>query len=297
MIMDYKLNLLLALIYKMIIAIILLLPGCNDGIISPPEEPLFTKELTGRVILENQTEHSNALVYLDSLNRGVSTDSSGYYSLRFSDADSIHNGVYTIYYFLNDFEKDSAQYVLVNGQVKLDSLDVDSEGNLPLKQLEQLVLVEGWTDKKEYRMGDTIEFKARFTNLTNRIIHIFIPSIFNQLGHVFLYNEKYASFFISPIDPVAAERDIDIYPSGYYEGTVRYTIPEGNPGATGFRPLLLDEYIVATGFIIEGRTLNHLESKFYKYIVEEWYKIHRGSSPKLDWFPNKYRFPHIRIVE
>lgn len=293
MIMDYKLNLLKAHIYRMIIATILLLPGCNDGIISPPEQPLFTKELTGRVILENQTEHSNALVYLDSLNRGVSTDSSGYYSLRFSDADSIHNGVYTIYYFLNDFEKDSAQYVLVNGQVKLDSLDVDSEGNLPLRKLEQLVLVEGWTDKAEYRVGDKVTFTARVTNLSDRTVHISIHSCNGVLSNfVFLYNDKYFPSFTlgGAQDVLTLECDICLPPSEHYEGTIRYEIFE-------YQPLIPDEYIVATGFIIEGRTLNHLESKFYKYIVEEWYKIHRGSSPKLDSFPNKYRFPHIRIVE
>ena len=146
---------------------VVLMSTCDDEIIPPPPEPpiteppvydstLYTQELKGKVILENQTEHSNALVYLDSLNRGAGTDSSGNYSLQFTEEDSIYDGTFKIYYFVNEFEMDSAQYVLVSGKVKLDSLDVDSVGNLPTKELEQLLFIEGWTDKKEYRIGDLI---------------------------------------------------------------------------------------------------------------------------------------------
>jgi hypothetical protein len=51
-----------------------------------------------------------------------------------------------------------------------------------------------------------------------------------------LYNDKYLIFIISPVDPVTLDLDIDIYPPGYYDGKVSYIIPEGNDGATGFRP-------------------------------------------------------------
>lgn len=138
--------------YNMLIIISLFLPGCKDEITSPPEKPIYTKVLKGKVILENQTEHSNALVYLDSLNRGIGTDSSGNYSIQFTEEDTIYNGVFKIYFFVNEFEMDSAQYVLVNGKVKLDSLDVDSEGNLPTKELGQLLLIEGWTDNKNIEL-------------------------------------------------------------------------------------------------------------------------------------------------
>ena len=79
---------------------------------------------------------------------------------------------------------DSAEYVIVNGKVKLDSLDVNDEGNLPTKEFEQLILVQGWADKEEYKIGDTIDFTARFTNVTNRTVHLFISSSFNELGWV-----------------------------------------------------------------------------------------------------------------
>ena len=49
------------------------------------------------------------------------------------------------YYFVDEYEIDSAQYVLVNGKVRLDSLNVDVEANLDIRELKQLVRVEGWT--------------------------------------------------------------------------------------------------------------------------------------------------------
>ncbi len=73
--------------------------------------------------------------------------------------------------------------------------------------------------------------------------------------------------------------DCDIYlqPNEFYEGNISYQIIE-------YKPLIADKYIVATSFFIEDRLLNQFESPFNRYVIEEWFKIHRGNSPKLDWF-------------
>lgn len=279
------------------VSILLVLSTCTEQIVELPDKPKFTNVIKGTVVLENQVEHSNALVYLDSLNRGVSTDSNGNYSILFSEKDSVYNGEFKVRFFLNDYDMDSAKIVLVKGKVKLDTLDIDSEGKIRTKEMKQIVRVEGWSDKQEYRIGDKIKFTARFTNITNREIHLFIPSIFNQLGHVGLYNDKYMTFIISSVDPVLLDLDINLNQGSYYEGKVKYTTPKGNYGATGFRPLLSDEYIIVANFFIEERLLNQFQSKFSKYVLEEWYKIHRGISPKYDFFPNKYKYPHVRIIQ
>jgi hypothetical protein len=283
----------------LIVTILLLLTNCKDEIISPPpppEPPLYTKVLKGKVILENQTENSNALVYLDSLNRGVGTDSSGNYTLIFSEEDSIYNGIFKIFYFVNEFEMDTAQYVLVNGKVKLDSLDVDSEGNLPTKELEQLLLIEGWTDRQEYRTGDTLHFTARFTNVTNRTVHVFIYSIFSVLGYVSLYNEKYPAIWLNLCVISNLDADLYISPNDFYEGIVAYIIPESDYCNVNNPPLLPDDYIVVTDLFIESRLFD-VQNKFNRYVWEEWYKLDRGKTPKLDWFPNKYKFPHVKIIQ
>ncbi len=268
--------------------------SCQDNPTSPIEKSKFTNVITGSVILENQQEHSNALIYLDSLNRGVSSDSNGNFKILFNEEDSVYNGEFKIRYFLNDYDMDSAKIMLVKGKVKLDTLDVNCEGKIQTKEMRQIVRVEGWTDKQEYKIGDTIKFTARFTNMTDRTVHIFIYSIFNQLGYVGLYNDKYMAFSLSPCDPVSADLEIDLN-SGYYERTVKYRIRDRYYCANS-EPFLPDEYIVVADLFIEDR-LRSPYSVFENFIFFEWYKLHRGHTPKLDWFPNKYQFPHIRVIQ
>jgi hypothetical protein len=278
-----------------IISIVLMfitLMGCNDNLLLPLPSQKYSSSFSGKVILQNQTEHSNALVYIDSLNRGVSTDSSGNYIFKFTEQDYAYSGEFKVRYFLNDYDMDSAKIMLVNGIVKLDTLDVDSQGQLKTKGLKQIILIEGWTDKAEYRVGDKVTFTARVTNLSNRTIHIFIGSCNGILSNfVFLYNDKYQPFTLGGVhDALTLDCDIYLPPGRYYEGKIGYKIFE-------YKPLILDEYIVTTGFLVEGRLLNQFQNKFSRYVLEEWYKIHRGISPKYDRFPNKYNFPHITIIK
>lgn len=280
-----------------IISIVLIsfaLMGCEDNSLLPFPTQKYSSSFSGKVILQNQIEYSNALVYIDSVNRGVSTDSSGNYTFTFNEKDSIYNGELKVRYFLNDYDVDSAKVMLVKGKVKLDTLDIDSEGKIKTKELKQILRVEGWTDKQEYKIGEKITFTARFTNVTNRIIRIFKQAQ-SELGFVGFYNDKYPPLTLSGCDPVTAGGDIDIQPNGFYEGKVVYSIPDRYP-CINYGLLPIDEYIVYGTFNIEGRLLNQFQSKFSKYVLEEWWKICRGKSPKLDAFPNKYQFPHIRII-
>ena len=280
-----------------LIIIILFLPACKDEITSPPEKPIYTSEIKGKVLLGNQTEHSNALVYLDSLHRGVGTDSSGSYSILFTSEDSIYNGVFKLYFFVHEFEMDSAQYVLVNGKVKLDSLDVDGEGNLPTKELEQLVLIEGWTDREEYRAGNTITFTGQFTNVTDRTVYIFISDCGGPFSPPVLYNENYPPFALRPCISVPADCGIFLEPNGFYRGNLTYVIPDSYYCSAIGGPLITEEYVVATSLYIENRLIDFRKNKLYNFARIEWYNLHRGKTPKLDVYPNKYKYPIIRIIE
>jgi hypothetical protein len=282
-------------VVAVIIIVVIGIICCSENISDPEEKKIYSNVFKGKVSLENQTEHSNALIYVEKLNRGVSSDSSGNYIFSFEPGDTIYSGESKVIYFLNDYDMDSAKIFLVRGKIKLDTLDADCIGLMRIKEMKQIIRVEGWTDKQEYRIGDTIAYTARFTNTTNRVVHLLIISVFNQLGPVGLYNDKYMPFNLSPCDPVMADREINLY-KGYYEGRVKYIIRDRYYCANG-ESFLQDEYIVTAGLFIEGRLKNHFNSKFNKYVLEEWYKNHRGNSPKYDLFPNKYKFPRIKIIE
>ncbi len=226
-----------------------------------------------KVFFRNQAViHSNALVYIDKINRGVSTDSSGYYTIMITENDCENNEELKLIYFLNDFDMDSAKVVLVDGQIKEDTLDVGIEGIIKTKELNQITLIEGWTDKDQYSIGDSVDFTTRITNLSNRVIHIFINSCGGQLSNfVFLYNDRYASFQLGGEQNVLT-LDCDIYlqPNEFYNGI----LVTNNSHTFDCR--------IYSGPSLEDRLLTNLKA-FLRYVIEEWYKI---LSPTLTSQPN-----------
>jgi hypothetical protein len=276
----------------------------DNNPVSPKIEelPKYSKTLSGSIQLENQTEHGNALIYIDSLDIGTSSDSSGYFDFQFTDEDTVYSGIFTIYYYLADYDLDSAKFALQKGQVIDDSLDVGSEGKLLSKQLKQLMLVDGITDKYEFAVGDTIIFTARITNFSESTIYIRIFNGIQVLANVSLYNDKYLSFPLTPIVYVPSEAYLTLYKNDHYEETSLFIVPEGRYLSDSLYHIPGDEYIIGAGAFELIRTGNPmvkspLQKRIEKYLRFKWYKnklpVHH--SPELDLFPNKYEFPHIFI--
>ncbi|MFH2048201.1 MAG: hypothetical protein ABIJ12_02055 [bacterium] len=289
---------------KNLFLFVILISACD--LINPPDDNgedslIYSSTLSGKVLLENQIEHSNALIYIDSLDIGVSSDSSSLFKFQFTDDDSIYNGIFTIYYFLEDYEIDSARIMLTSGKVKLDTLDVDSKGNLPLVEMKQILHVEGWTNKEEYRIGEMLDFTARWTNVSDRIISLFIPSS----GHVGIYRDaNYPGFSLTPGDPVPAYEIYYLSPGSFYEEDSENRVPEGTYTYRWVNSTLVDtfwvlepvEYIVINYIEIEDRGYT-VPKTMRDFIFFEWEGLHLGESPRYDKKPNKFDFPSIQIIE
>ncbi|MDX9924408.1 MAG: hypothetical protein RBS48_06545 [Ignavibacteriaceae bacterium] len=277
------------------LALLLILASCSEKGVEPPlAYPTHTTKIHGKVILENQTEHSNALIYISGINRGVSSDSSGNYTLTFTEADSAYTGEYNLVYFLNDFDSLNAKIYLEKGKVKLDTLDVDKDGKIAPIELKQLLRVEGWTDKSEYKIGDKMTFTVRFTNVSDKKVEIKRPGYYFPVN---LYNDlKLYPYSLSNSDLMGADWGKDLLPGEYHQDIISYRIPEGDIIDNIKRPLLPGEYLIITSIVINNR-LPDYDDVFRRYVRFEWYKIARGKSPKYDYNPNKYIFPHIQIIE
>jgi len=94
------------------ISVFLIFSNCSEnssGTEPEPPPPDYNETLSGQVLLENQPEHSNALIYIDGLNIGARTDSGGYFKLQFPDSVRDRSGVFTVYYFVEDYDLDSAK--------------------------------------------------------------------------------------------------------------------------------------------------------------------------------------------
>ncbi len=277
------------------LALLLILASCSEKGVEPPlAYPTHTTKIHGKVILENQTEHSNALIYISGINRGVSSDSSGNYTLIFTEADSTYTGTYDLIYYLNDYDSLNTKIYLEKGKVKLDTLDVDKDGKIAPIELKQLLRVEGWTDKSEYKIGDKMTFTVRFTNVSDKKVEIMRPGYVFYVG---IYNDiQLYPYGLSNPDPMGADWGKDLLPGEYHQDIISYRIPEGDIIDNIKRPLLPGEYLIITSIVINNR-LPDYDDVFRRYVRFEWYKIARGKSPKYDYNPNKYIFPHIQIIE
>ncbi|MDX9925160.1 MAG: hypothetical protein RBS48_10365 [Ignavibacteriaceae bacterium] len=277
------------------LALLLILASCSEKGVEPPlAYPTHTTKIHGKVILENQTEHSNALIYISGINRGVSSDSSGNYTLTFTEADSTYTGTYDLIYYLNDYDSLNTKIYLEKGKVKLDTLDVDKDGKIAPIELKQLLRVEGWTDKSEYKIGDKMTFTVRFTNVSDKKVEIMRPGYVFYVG---IYNDiQLYPYGLSNPDPMGADWGKDLLPGEYHQDIISYRIPEGDIIDNIKRPLLPGEYLIITSIVINDR-LPDYDDVFRRYVRFEWYKLARGKSPKYDYNPNKYIFPHIQIIE
>lgn len=261
--------------------------SCKENFVDPDHTETYI--IKGTVILENQNEHSNCLIYIDNFNVGYSSDSSGAYTISLTHYDVLLTDTLKLYYYLREYALDSARVVMINGKAQAGKLDLNSRGEITTKYMRQLFKVEGWTDKYEYKIGDNITFTARFTNTSNDSIMLYIPSNFNDLGHVSIYRDDCPGIIISPIDPVMSDRYIVLFSHGYYQGTVCYTLL--NQATTDIIP---NQYFVRTA--IQILKPQQVKKKISDYIFNKWYLIHRGHTPKLDYAPNKYEFPIINII-
>lgn len=280
-----------------IISIVLIsfaLMGCEDNSLLPLPTQKYSSSLSGNVILQNQTENSNALVYVDILNRGISTDSSGNYTFTFNEKDSIYNGEFKVYYYLIDYDRDSAKIMLVKGKVKLDTLDVDSEGKIKAKEMKQIYSVEGWTDKQEYRIGDYLTYTERYTNLSNRTLHFSGGGDSAPLPWVILYNENYPPIGLNFHDPYGTSFEMFLKVGEYYEDSVKYKVPPKiNDTNLSLPPEL---YLVKSGIYFYDM-YSGISKNLRNFIFDDWWKIHRGKSPKYDYDPNKFKLPIVKIIE
>ncbi len=284
--------------------IIALFLFCEKSVTPPPEppppEPVFTTTLTGQVLLENQGEHSNALIYLDSLNLGARSDSSGQFRLTIPDNFRWATDVFKVYYFVEDYDLDSAFIKLVEGRVQTDTLDADSSGALPLKNMNQILQVEGWTDRQEYRIGDTLHLQVIMRDISDRKLVLFIGGVFNDFGVVYLsrkptQDSPHVSYSLtSTTIATTLNVHIDLLPTGFYDGNASYPIPEGD-FIDPFFPLDPDDYTVVAPFEFLDRGYP-VPQQIRDYIFENWFNDPESGDLYLDSIPNKYKYPQITII-
>lgn len=282
------------------ITVYLIFSNCSEnssGTEPEPPPPDYNETLSGQVLLENQPEHSNALIYIDGLNIGARTDSGGYFKLQFPDSVRDRSGVFTVYYFVEDYDLNSAKIEMKDGDLLEGVWDVDTTGNLPLKEMKQILQVEGWTDKQEYRIGDMLHLQLTMRNLSKDTLQLVIYSAFNDFGAVSLWRDKtFPHYLMSPYDPVMLDLHIYLFHGGFYEGNVSYPVPYGVWISDSLWSLLPADYSVVAGFEFEDRGYP-IPPQIRKYIEDEWRADPEAITGLYMFYTSqKYKYPKVSII-
>ncbi len=274
--------------------------GCEDKI----EKGESTK-LTGRVILENQTDHSNVVVYIDTvfqgnyindfINKGTITDKDGYYSFTFDKNDSSFTGINDVYYFINGFEFKTAQIEMDSGLVILGAKDVAKNGSLPKVELKELYKVTGKTDKELYHVGDSIHSEITFTNVSDHAIKLSVSGSHSSSVNIALFNLKNEPQF-EIVEGIVVNGE-NILSGESFTITSSAIIPEGVQWQYNYHHILPDDYIVSfTGRVKLDELEKREEYKILNWKFSKvWQENYKGPFLHGPSNPNKFNLPVVSI--
>ena len=265
----------------------------------------FSWSVSGNLVLENQSEHSNALIFISGPYLGVGSDSSGNYQLNMWDARSDYHGPAKVYYKLQDYKLDSANLFIDSGYVKLDTLDVDNNGQLPFIELSQFLRVESWTDTSIFSPGDSIHYYMKFSNLTNEELKVSVPMpgvSRSNYAPIFLYSDSSQTFWCTfpYFNFFGLSEDVmDIAPNESFTISFIELVLDTCRFGNRIFPIEIDEYVVTMEFNTRPHSWFLLPNELNEFIKFDWFEmyLHRGLSPQFYRFPNKFELGHIQIVE
>ena len=168
------------------------------------ETPIqYTRTISGYVQMEHQTNHDNCAVFLDQVNIGAYTDSSGFYRLTLPDSvfenDTLKvTGTVQLYFYSFNYFLDSLQIALGSKGIILDSLGLDADGKLENKLVKQQFSIQLETDTTCYTVGDTVWMKMYMKKFGTDTIEIkIIESYPNEIGPVFILNTLPHEYYVA----------------------------------------------------------------------------------------------------
>ena len=167
--------------------------GCDLEIFDTPEvEPLY---LSGKILLQSNSDHSNVFVWGEELNLKAWSDESGHYKLEIPPPPNQgygagYNGFLTIYFFKENYLTDSLQIQFSAGYLTDGQSVVDNRGNIQASislihlYISNFQLESGAVDfgnNVNYLLIDeSVELELEISNLSDRA-HEFYISFCNNV--------------------------------------------------------------------------------------------------------------------
>lgn len=158
---------------KPIITIICLgfILGCTEN---PFDEDNISKDdsriISGIVSLDNDTDPSGVLIWLDKFNLFTFSDASGRYSFNLPEKSGEIGAGFTdfatIYYYVSNYGLDSSSIYIFNGSFKYGAADIDDDGIVKKINLKNIVTIQTIIDLDHLIANEYRELKGSI-NLTS----------------------------------------------------------------------------------------------------------------------------------
>lgn len=120
---------------------LMLVAGCTENPFNDDSQQISARAISGTVTLNDGAVPQGIYVWLEGIDAGTRTDEQGEFSLVLpppssSSAGSAMDGVFNLYFYVANYAIDTAEVVLVNGEVARSEGDINDQGEL--KQSKQL---------------------------------------------------------------------------------------------------------------------------------------------------------------
>jgi len=145
-----------------------------------PQARLKNRSISGKVLLENQTDHYGIFVYLDSLKLRTLTDKEGNYTLTIPDSLISNHGLtipgrFHIYYSFYLYDFDSSTVITNRDGFLYGKEDVDNQGQVAPVTLNQYLEYKTITDKEVYTPEERFWVQVTMRNVSDRKIQVSFP--------------------------------------------------------------------------------------------------------------------------
>lgn len=223
-----------------------------------PQARLKNRSISGKVLLENQTDHYGIFVYLDSLKLRTLTDKEGNYTLTIPDSLISNHGLaiqsrFHIYYSFYLYDFDSSTVITNRDGFVCGKEDLDIQGHVRSVELKRFMDLKSITDKSFYKPEDTLWAQLTLTNLSDYKIEV----VFYWQGSGYpicettLFDSSSLWYFLA--SSTFAEHGIKLEPGQSLERSSRYPLISIEEPQWGIS-LPWQCYVKPAGFYVLPRT-------------------------------------------
>jgi len=120
------------IIFVFILLLSLIISCTNNPLFGDKDTAQDKRVISGRILLNDGTQPDDIYVWIEDLNISDRTNSNGDFRLQIPRTDEFAglNGAYTVYFYVGNYEFNTASILIVNGEFVYGKYDISSDGRL-----------------------------------------------------------------------------------------------------------------------------------------------------------------------